>query len=38
MTRPADEAAPGFMIETEIAVIGGGLSGTLAAVPLARAG
>jgi 2-polyprenyl-6-methoxyphenol hydroxylase-like FAD-dependent oxidoreductase len=38
MTRPADEAAPGFTIETEIAVIGGGLSGTLAAVTLARAG
>ncbi|MDN5926920.1 MAG: FAD-dependent monooxygenase [Hyphomicrobiales bacterium] len=37
-SRPADEAASRFAIETEIAVIGGGLSGTLAAITLARAG
>jgi 2-polyprenyl-6-methoxyphenol hydroxylase-like FAD-dependent oxidoreductase len=37
-SRPADEAAAGFIVETEIAVIGGGLSGTLAAITLARAG
>jgi 2-polyprenyl-6-methoxyphenol hydroxylase-like FAD-dependent oxidoreductase len=36
--RPTDEAASRFAVETEIAVIGGGLSGTLAAITLARAG
>jgi 2-polyprenyl-6-methoxyphenol hydroxylase-like FAD-dependent oxidoreductase len=36
--RLADEAAPRFTIETEIAIVGGGLAGTLAAVTLARAG
>jgi 2-polyprenyl-6-methoxyphenol hydroxylase-like FAD-dependent oxidoreductase len=36
---PANQAdAPRFTIDTEIAIIGGGLAGTLAAVTLARAG
>lgn len=40
MTDPRgnDTSAPALAIETEIAIIGGGLSGTLAAVTLARAG
>jgi 2-polyprenyl-6-methoxyphenol hydroxylase-like FAD-dependent oxidoreductase len=33
-----DTGSPAFTIETEIAIIGGGLSGTLAAITLGRAG
>jgi 2-polyprenyl-6-methoxyphenol hydroxylase-like FAD-dependent oxidoreductase len=38
MTGGTAAEAPRFAIETEIAIIGGGLSGTLAAITLARAG
>jgi 2-polyprenyl-6-methoxyphenol hydroxylase-like FAD-dependent oxidoreductase len=38
MTGGTAADAPRFAIETEIAIIGGGLSGTLAAITLARAG
>jgi len=33
-----DTGSPAFTIETEIAIVGGGLSGTLAAITLGRAG
>jgi len=38
MTGGSEADASRFAIETEIAIIGGGLSGTLAAITLARAG